>query len=63
MFKINDYVCVFTIIIVYFGYYKYMIRKIGPFKIHANIEYVRWGQSWMFLALSKALLVINQSKD
>ena len=45
------------------GSYKYMIRKIGPFKIHANIEYVRWGQSWMFLALSKALLVINQSKD
>ena len=45
------------------GSYKYIIRKKGPFKIQANIEYVRWGQSWMFLALSKALLVINQSKD
>jgi len=45
------------------GGYKYMIRKIGPFKIHANIEYIRWGQSWMFLALSKALLTYKEDKD
>ena len=29
-----------------------MIRKIGPFKIHANIEYVRWGQSGCFCTQS-----------
>jgi hypothetical protein len=38
------------------GWFKYMIRKIGPFEVHSSIPYMRWGQAWMFLALSKAML-------
>jgi hypothetical protein len=38
------------------GWFKYMIRKIGPFEVHSSIPYMRWGQAWMFLALSEAML-------
>jgi hypothetical protein len=38
------------------GWFKYMIRKIGPVEVHSSIPYLRWGQAWMFLALSEAML-------
>jgi hypothetical protein len=41
------------------GWFKYMIRKVGPFEVHTSIPYMRWGQAWMFLALSEALLAAN----
>lgn len=43
------------------GWFKYVIRKIGPFEMHTNIPYMRWGQAWMFLALSEALLVTRNN--
>ncbi len=45
------------------GWFKYLIRKIGPFELHTNIPYMRWGQAWMFLALSEALLASKNSAD
>ena len=41
------------------GWFRYLIRKIGPFEVRSNIVYMRWGQAWMFLALTQALLVFN----
>lgn len=42
------------------GWFRYMIRKFGPFEFKSNIVYMRWGQSWMFNALTFVLL--NKSK-
>ena len=44
------------------GWFKYMIRKIGPVEIHTNIPYMRWGQAWMFLSLSEALLATKNEE-
>lgn len=45
------------------GYFKFLIRKTGPLELHSNISYMRWGQAWMFLALSEALLATKGSAD
>lgn len=37
------------------GFYKYCIYKHGPILRSSNIVYMRWGQAWMFLALTQAL--------
>ena len=44
------------------GYYRYLIRKIGFLEIPNNTPYMRWGQSWMLLALVQAYLCINKNK-
>jgi hypothetical protein len=38
------------------GSFIYMKRKLGPFIIKDTTPYIRWGQAWMYLALSEYLL-------
>ena len=44
------------------GWYRYMIYKYGFIKIYSNIIYMRWGQAWMFLALTQALILFKSRK-
>ena len=37
------------------GLFKFMIQKFGSLEVSSNIAYMRWGQAWMFLALSTYL--------
>ena len=43
------------------GWFRYMIHKFGPFEFKSNIVYMRWGQSWMFNALTFVLLTKSKS--
>lgn len=45
------------------GWYRYMIRKLGPFELTSNMVYMRWGQAWMFLALTQALRSLGKVKS
>lgn len=42
------------------GWYRYMIRKIAFWELPSNIVYMRWGQAWIFLALSQAFRALKE---
>ena len=42
------------------GFYRYLINKYGFMEIKSNIVYMRWGQAWVFLALSQAYRAMKE---
>ncbi len=45
------------------GTFKYKIIDLHLFKIPINIEYMRWAQAWMFLALTEVLIALHHHEQ
>jgi len=42
------------------GAYRHQIRRVGKLYVGTNLAMVRWGQAWMFRALSEALYALKR---